>query len=880
MAKKTVRVHQIAKSLGVTSKDVVAKCLNEGIPDITNHMSTVSAGLSETIKEWFGESDTGGTAIQTAPKVDVEAARAKASKARRSKKPAPVDEPVDPAPDAPAEQPPTEETLDIAAVTETPATQPPMPDAPEVPTPTAITNLPKRPDVIVPAGRKLEQPVKTRLSGPKIVRVETPDITHPPPPRRERSTPQASPPGPPPDTRPDNARRDSPPSRRNRRRSGTGSEAPARAGRHTTRSGEPERPFNWREQDLLERERRLSHSGGFFRAARRDSLRRTESRGTRATTAAQEGGAVSIEEPINVKALSAATGIKANQLLRQLILAQAPATINSTIDTEMARKIMQEWNIELQVVEQKTAGQRIVEHFRDRTAVDERPRSPIVTILGHVDHGKTSLLDRIRSTKVAEGEAGGITQATSAFRVPVKVGDADRLITFIDTPGHQAFTEMRARGARVTDIVVLVVAADDGVMPQTVESINHAADAGVPIVVALNKIDKPEATDANIQRILGQLAEHELNPVEWGGATELVRTCATDGTGIQDLLEVLDYQAQLLELTADHGGPAEGTVLEAHLEEGRGPVVNLLVQQGVLSKGDCIVLGRGVGRVRDIIDDHGDRIESAEPSMPVVVFGFDVVPDAGDRFYIVDSLKDAERAASEHAQAERERDLSRTKVSLDNIFEHMAESAKKELPILLKADVQGSVETIRSVLQDITSDEVTIAVKHAAVGGINDSDIALSEASGAIIIGFNVTTSAKARKHAKERGVDIRLYEVIYDITDDVKKAAVGLLEPEIRLEVIGHADVREVFRVSKTGMVAGCFVTDGKVERNARIRVTREDIVVESDRKLDQLKRFKDDVKEVRAGQECGMRIEGYDDIKVGDVIECYLTREVQREL
>jgi translation initiation factor IF-2 len=543
-------------------------------------------------------------------------------------------------------------------------------------------------------------------------------------------------------------------------------------------------------------------------------------------------------------------------------------------------EIMEGYGIELEIVEQKTAEQQIVEDFKERTIVDEQPRSTVVTILGHVDHGKTTLLDKIRNANVAEGEAGGITQATSAFRVPVHVGDSEHTITFFDTPGHEAFTEMRSRGAKVTDVVVLVVAADDGVMPQTVESINHAKAAEVPIIVALNKVDKPEATDSNIQRILGQLAEHELNPVEWGGTTEVVRISALKGEGIQDILELLDYQGQLLELKADFGGPAEGSVIEAQVEEGRGAVARILVQQGELKQGDFIAVGRGYGRVRDIVDDRGKRIKTAGPSTPVAISGINEVPDAGDRFYVVKTRGEAEAAAEERRTLERDRDLTKEKVTLDNIFEKLSEADRKELPLIVKADVQGSLETLKATLSKIGSDEVTVGIKHAGVGGVNESDISLAEASGAIVIGFNVTTSAAARRAAEARGVDIRLYDVIYDLTDDVTRAAEGLLEPELKLEVLGHAEVKEVFKVSKVGMIAGCYVTEGNIERAAQIRVTRDDIVVEKDRRLEQLKRFKDDVKTVNAGQECGMRIDGYDDIKVGDVLECYKTLELRRKL
>jgi translation initiation factor IF-2 len=943
VAKKTttLRVHQLAKQIGVTSKDIVSKCKAEEIPGITNHMSAVSLGLAATIREWFGSEEGGvATAVQAAPPVDVASARERARKAAKkaTKKkaarkkvtrtvtqepaaPAAPAEPAEPAapaePVAPAVAPP-----DGALAPAATAPVEPLPEAPVIETPGAgdiispaaaaevpagagepiavpdeagkpIMNVPQRPDVIAPAGRKLEKPVKTKLAGPKVIRVEAPETIPAPRPRTTgpdqpgRGGPWAgrgAGPAMPPESGGGAARGGRGGGRatsgRNKRRSASAQDS-GRSGRSSLTPSSGERPFNWREQDLLEREKRLNRAGGFFRAARRDNLKRTAGAGKRATTLAETGGTVKVNEPLTIKNLSAATGIKQNDIVRQLVQAgMMVTTFDAQLDADMVTEVMSEFGINLEVTEQKSAEEQIVEQFKEREYVDKRPRSPVVTILGHVDHGKTTLLDNIRNANVAEGEAGGITQATSAFRVPVKVGDDERRITFIDTPGHEAFTSMRARGAKVTDIVVLVVAADDGVMPQTVESINHSKAANVPIVVALNKIDKPEATDANIQRILGELAENGLNPVDWGGQTEVIRISAIKGEGIQDLLDVLDYQSQLLELAADFGGPAEGTVLEAQIEEGRGAVARVLVQEGSLRKGDFVVAGRAFGRVRDIVDDRGQRSDEAGPSTPVAFSGIDKVPDAGDKFYAVKNLRAAEAAAGERRDQQRQRDLSTEKVTLDNIFEKLAEGERKQLPLIVKADVQGSVETLKSTLEKISGDEVTISIKHTAVGGINDSDILLAETTGAIIIGFNVTTTGKAKRLAEDKGIDIRLYDVIYDITDDVKKAAEGLLEPEYKLEVLGHADVREVFKITKVGMIAGCYVTDGSIERNAQIRVTRDGIVIEKDRRLEQLKRFKEDVKEVRAGQECGMRIDGYDDIRVGDVLECYKTLEVRRTL
>jgi translation initiation factor IF-2 len=843
VAKKatTNRVHKIAKALGVNSKDIVTKCKSEGIPNIVNYQSAVSAGLEATIMEWFSESGKKSSAVETAEKIDITKVKAKV-KSKTKKK-----------------------------------------DSKKATAATSEDKTSGDADGVVPQGRLMDAPFKAKMSGPRVIRIEAPEPEPKPrqPRRNTAPTPQGgsgvrTPQQPAAPSQEDSAKG----SRRNKRRDTSSPTRQNERGSRTETPTQDKGESNWRKQDLLERENRLRKSGGFFRQARRDSQKRDSKSAIRSKTLKQTGGKVSISEPISIKNLSAVTGVKANEILRKLVIAGVMLTVNDNIETEQAIELMMEWGIELEVLEHKTAEAMITDSFTSREIVDEQPRSPVVTILGHVDHGKTSLLDKIRKANVADSEAGGITQATSAFCVPVKAGDSERLVIFIDTPGHEAFTEMRARGAKVTDIVVLVVAADDGVMPQTIESINHAKSAGVPIVVALNKIDKEQATDDNIQRILGQLAEHELNSVDWGGTTEVIRTSAIKETGIQDLLEILDYQAELLELKADFGGPAEGSVIEAYIGEGRGPVANILVQQGKLKKGDFIVAGKGYGRIRALIDEHGIQVDEAGPSTPLTILGLNEVPDAGDKLYTVKSLKEAESAAKERTLQEREVALSREKVTLDNIFDQMKTAEIRELPVIIKGDVQGSIETLRSTVGEIGNDEATITIKHSAVGGINESDVNLAEASGGVIVGFNVTSSAKARQLAEQKGVEIRYYEVIYNLIDDLKSALEGLLDPEIKLEVLGHAEVREVFTVSKIGMIAGCYVTDGVIERHAKIRVTRDGIVVESDRRLNQLKRFKDDAKEVKSGQECGMNIEAYNDIKVGDVIECYNSIEVKRTL
>ncbi|MFM7260878.1 MAG: translation initiation factor IF-2 [bacterium] len=749
-------------------------------------------------------------------------------------------------------------------------TAPPPPPANLVASPSAapVMNVPQRPSIVGPAGKQLESKEKTKLSGPQVVRVEQADNLPTPPPMRRVGPGMGGP--------------------------GAGGSGPRGTGRpevrargdigvsRMVRAGEAAR-IQFGAQDLRDRQARLQGSSGFMRSPRQPVTGRGPGfagpgSGQRAERKPGEVQQVHVSEPLTIKELSAATGVKAADIMKKLFLGGTIATINSSIDREKAIEIMMEFDIDLIVEEAKSAAEIIEERFKDRERVDERRRAPIVTILGHVDHGKTSLLDRIRNTNIAAGEAGGITQSTRAFCVPVKAGEVDRVVTFIDTPGHEAFTSMRARGAKVTDIAVLVVSAVDGVMPQTVESIQHAKAAGVPIVVAMNKIDRPDANEANIRRLLGQLAENGLNPVEWGGDTEVIKTSATRGDGIEELLAMLDYQAELLELKADFGGMARGTVLEAAIEEGRGPVARVMVQEGRLKKGDFIVIGRGYGRVRDIINDKGERVTEAFPSTPVALSGIDELPDAGDKAFVVESIRAAEEAAEERRRIDRERELAAPKITLDNIFKHLEKQGRKELALVVKGDVQGSVEALKGMLSKLPTEEVAISVKSASAGGINESDVTLAEATKAIIVGFNVTSSGKARQMAESKGIEIRLYEVIYDLIDDVTKAARGLLAPELKLEVLGHAEVKQVFKISKVGAIAGCNVLDGVVERNAQIRVTRDGIVIEKDRRLEQLKRFKDDVKEVRAGMECGMKIVGYDDIKAGDVLECYRTVTVSR--
>jgi translation initiation factor IF-2 len=548
-------------------------------------------------------------------------------------------------------------------------------------------------------------------------------------------------------------------------------------------------------------------------------------------------------------------------------------TTNQALPHELAEEICADLEVDAMVA----TAEEIIDFEREE-AVEaqgpQRPRPPVVTVMGHVDHGKTSLLDAIRSTRVAEGEAGGITQHIGASKIDSSDG---RTVVFVDTPGHEAFTQMRARGAQVTDIVVLVVAADDGVMPQTREAINHARAGNVPLIVAVNKIDK---NNANPDRVLQQLAEQEVLVESWGGDVPQVMVSAKTGQGITDLLDMILLVAELRELTASDEGPARGVVLEARKEKGRGIVATVLVQQGTLGVGDYFFCGSTWGRVRALADDTGDRVEEAGPSSPVEVMGFEDVPAAGDILQVTEDEDRAAEVAAFRSQREKEEGLVATrKATLENLFESMAEEETKELNIVVKADVQGSVEVLRETLQSLSTEKVTINVLHGSVGAITTNDVMLASASNAIIIGFAVRPERTARELAETEQVDVRLYTVIYDLVDDVKKAMVGLLEPIYREEELGHAEVREVFRVPKIGAIAGSHVIDGVITRNAKARLLRDHVVV-YEGEVASLRRFKDDASEVRQGFDCGIGLARFQDIKVGDVIEAFEMVEVAPEL
>ena len=507
-------------------------------------------------------------------------------------------------------------------------------------------------------------------------------------------------------------------------------------------------------------------------------------------------------------------------------------------------------------------------HADGEEELEKRP--PVITIMGHVDHGKTSLLDYIRKAHVTKSEAGGITQHIGAYQVKVK----GQLITFLDTPGHEAFTAMRARGAQATDIAVLVVAADDGVMPQTVEAINHAKAAGVPIIVAINKMDKPTA---NPDRIMQDLTAYGLVAEDWGGDTIMVPVSALTGQGVDQLLEMITLQAEVLQLRANPNRNAQGIIIEAKLDKSRGPLATVLLKNGTLRVGDNIIAGSASGRVRALSNDRGERVESAGPSTPVEISGFTEVPSAGDDLLVVDDDRLSRQVAEERRDKERAQRVSAGgKVTLDNIFESISEGKAETLNLIVKADVQGSVEAVRQALEKLSGDQVKVRVLHAGVGAITKDDVNLASAFGAIIIGFNIRPDNNARDLAAREGIDVRLYRVIYQAIEDIEKAMKGMLEPETKETLLGHAEIRSVFKITGAGTIAGCYVLDGKVQRNASVRLLRDSVVV-FEGKLSSLRRFKDDVREVAAGYECGIGLEGYNDIKEKDVIECYVVEEVE---
>ena len=579
---------------------------------------------------------------------------------------------------------------------------------------------------------------------------------------------------------------------------------------------------------------------------------------------------VLIPDEINVGELALRLKKTAADVVKQLMKLGVMANVSQSVDFDTASLVAEEFGAKVEKEVIVTIEERLIDDSTD----DEKnlqPRPPVVVVMGHVDHGKTSLLDAIRNANVTEGEAGGITQHIGAYQVQLD----QRLITFLDTPGHAAFTSMRARGAQVTDVAILVVAADDGVMPQTVEAINHAKAANVPIIVAVNKIDKE---GANPDRVLQQLTEYELVPEQWGGDTIVCNISAKQKIGIENLLEMVLLTADIQELRANPDRRAKGTVVEAKLDKGRGPVATVLIQNGTLNAGDIVIAGKTVGRVRAMTDDKGRRLEQAGPSMPVEIIGLSEVPDAGDLFYAVEDERMARELAEQRKTEEKdERAKLQQKVTLENLFSHIKEGEIKDFNIIVKADVQGSAEAVTASLRKLSNEEVRVQVIHSGVGGVNESDVMLAAASGAIIVGFNVRPEPAAADSAARQDVQIRTYRIIYDCLEEIESAMKGMLAPKYREAVIGHAEVRQTFKVSGVGTIAGCYVTDGKVQRAAQVRIVRDSIVIHEGVRST-LRRFKDDVREVASGYECGVSFEKFNDIKEGDIIEAFVMEEIAR--
>ncbi|HPS51917.1 MAG TPA: translation initiation factor IF-2 [Phycisphaerae bacterium] len=905
MAKK--RIHELAKELNVTSKAIIDKCAAEGLDDIVKTASSgISAGLEETIRDWFSEgiSDVESTAVETSDRVDIEKAHEEAQKTRRRGKKedeesqAVAEEQTGEEIPAAAEQPteqietiaevkeevPPQPTTAVVTAQEQPAEQPttaPEPIQQESPKqqpaatdekPAAAERPQKRGKTVKPAGPMLI-PKPAQLKGPRVVRMEQPDYAPKP---QGRFTPARSTYGAPHAPAMDLslerkiAENDEQKRKTNKRRS------PRRKGK-TNAEVTTEQLREWRNVDLIERAERIADAGHTLRRHRPSSGTKRPGQSGQSTTAATKSNKVEIQEPITIKDISAATGIKASDMIKKLMQSGMLVTINQVLSTEKAEELMIEYGVELVIAKAKSEEEELIEQLESRPKTKLTSRSPVVTFLGHVDHGKTSLLDYLRKSSVAAGEAGGITQAIGAYRHEMEGG---RYVVFLDTPGHEAFTAMRARGANMTDVVVLVVAADDGVMPQTIEAISHAKAAGVPIVVALNKIDVP---NANPQRAMSQLADQGLNPREWGGDVEVIQTSAIKGTGMADLLEVLLLEAELLELKAEKEAPASGYVVEARMDPGRGVVATLLNINGTLKVGDTILCGKGYGRVRQIYDDKGKTLDFAGPANPVAITGLDEVPEAGDKFYVVDDLEKAREVAEQRRTETRNKELAataKTPRSLEELLGKINEGEIVELPIILKADVQGSIEAIVGTLKKLGSSETRLNIIHAGVGGISSGDVMLAEASNAVIIGFNVVADTVARKLAEQKGVDIRTYRVIYDIVEDMTLALEKGLAPEMREEELGQAEIRQLFRISRVGTIAGCYVTEGLVSRNAKVRIIRDSVVIEDGRDVDSLKRLKDDAREVKAGLECGIKIKGYDDLKESDILAFYRNVEVARKL
>jgi translation initiation factor IF-2 len=852
------RVHELAQKMGIDNKELIAKFQAVGV-DVTSHMAVVT---EEDIAKLSPPSPT-------AKETSQEETRVKPTVIRR--RPKIVDEPVAVAAEepvapistsAPTEEKPVEHvettTKEQPTVLSATSAEAVKADEKDVTPPIAVQPEPEK---HVPGRARILGRIEIPIPKPRQPqRTQERPSTPRPPKVVEKEAPVVVP------TEPSAAVED-------RKKGRKGKETPVvdldRAPKKVAAAGKKKDTF--KKVEIIEkRERVFEPSFRPGKGKRREKDRGPDGRKTEITVPKAIKRIIKITESITVGEMAKRMGVKANDLIRALMKMGFMTTINHPLDFETASIIGTDFGYEVENV--AIDLEEIVESTPD-TAENLEKRPPVVTIMGHVDHGKTSLLDAIRTTNVIAGEAGGITQHIGAYDVELK----GRKITFLDTPGHEAFTAMRARGAKVTDIVILVVAADDGVMPQTREAVNHSQAANVPIIIAINKIDKP---DSKPERVKQELMEFGLVSEEWGGETIFVEVSAKQKTNIEELLEMILLQADVLELTANPNKPARGTIVEAKLDKGRGPVATVLVQEGTAKIGDYFVCGVHYGRIRAMQNDRGEKITTAGPSMPAEVIGLTGVPDAGDSFVIMPDERQAKEIAMLRQQKMRETELAKSsKLSLEQLYEKIQMGEVKELNVVVKGDVQGSVEAVSESLRKLSTDAIRLRVINSSVGAITETDVNLATASNAIVLGFNVRPEVKAQSLAEKEGVDIRLYNIIYDAVDDIKKAMEGLLEPTLKEKFLGRAEIREVFSVPKHGNVAGSYVLDGKMLRNSQVRLLRDNIVV-YEGKMSSLRRFKDDIKEVAAGYECGISLENYNDIKPGDIIESFEIEKIATTL
>jgi translation initiation factor IF-2 len=883
----SVRIYALAREQNIPSKDVVDLCAQLGI-DLKSHspMATITEDEAQRVVHAIknrsvrhaGVGAGGASGLQpVAPSIrreDYIPASGVSAKIRDLDKPAEK-----------LVKPPEDDKKGTAAAVKGKAR--PLPKVGAAPTPVLRPTAPKAEPAAPPEEPKVQKPLMP-LS-PVALRGALKERPAPPAPAAAEARPAAKP-------TPPVAAPPPLPKRPAEKRPVKGKPAPVEEEEerpaHPHRPGAvPGREERQRKRGRRAAERRVTHEDEDLTRvlteeeappapARPPRVRRRGGVAVPAATAVARPARIAVAAPLTVRTLSQTTGIRAQDMLRKLMDRNILATINSTLDEDTANLLAIELGIELEIKRAPDVEEQLMAARAEDQPDMLELRPPVVTFLGHVDHGKTSLLDALRKSNVVASESGGITQHIGAYQVEHN----GRRVTFLDTPGHEAFTAMRSRGAHVTDVVVLVVAADDGVMPQTEEAISHARAAGVPIIVAINKVDLP---NSNVHRVMQQLSNLQLLPAEWGGDTEFVQTSASTGRGLDDLLETLVAVAELRELKANPGRLAGGTCLEASLHETRGVLATFLVQEGTLQRGDLVLCGQAYGRVKAMFDDRERPIREAGPSAPVVISGLDVVPAAGDHFIVLDDLEQAREVAERRRLRQRTETLAqRRHVTLETLMSRMTEEKVKELRLILRADVRGSIEAIAKELEKLQHPEVAVRVLHAAVGAITESDVLLADASDAVIVGFNVVPDEGARTVAEDKGVEIRRYEIIYQLTDDIRKSLEGMLKPELREVELGRALVQQVFKLSRVGTVAGCRVLQGVVERVGKVRLIRDGRVIYpepgsgKEANIQSLKRLKDDVREVREGFECGIKVAGYDDIKEGDIIEVYKIQETQRTL